>query len=135
MKIRIFLLAASLLGGIMMTHAQGFQRRTVEERVKNTMDKLGPLSLNADQTTKTDSVFTHFYKSMDSTREEMRNSGGMPDRSAMREKMMKMMGERDDQLKTIFTEDQYKKWKDEVEPSLRPQRRGGGMRGGGDRNN
>jgi hypothetical protein len=38
-----------------------------------------------------------------------------------------MSTERDEKLKAIFTEDQFKKYKDEVEPSMRPQRRGGGQ--------
>jgi len=33
-----------------------------------------------------------------------------------------MMNDRDDKLKAIFTDDQYKKYKDHVEASLRPQR-------------
>jgi periplasmic protein CpxP/Spy len=59
----------------------------------------------------------------------MRAGGGQPDREAMREKFQKLAGERDEKLKGIFNEDQFKKWKDEIEPSLRPQRRNGG--GGG----
>ena len=47
----------------------------------------------------------------------------------MREKMQKLQAERDDKLKKIFTDDQYKKWKDEIEPTTRPQRGGNG--GGG----
>ncbi len=37
----------------------------------------------------------------------------------------KMAADRDDELKKIFDEGQFKKWKDEIEPSLRPQRRQG----------
>ncbi|WP_315819024.1 hypothetical protein [Paraflavitalea speifideaquila] len=61
--------------------------------------------------------------------EDMRAGGGQPDRDAMREKSQKMATDRDDELKKIFDEGQFKKWKDEIEPSLRPQRRQGG--GGG----
>ena len=56
----------------------------------------------------------------------VRAGGGTPDRDQMREKSQKMMADRDEKLKKIFNEDQYKKWKDEIEPSMRPQRQGGG---------
>jgi hypothetical protein len=111
------------------TAQQGMQRRTVEERVKSVMDKLtSPLSLDADEQTKTAAVFTDFYTAQDKMREDARASGNRPDRS----EFVKMMSDRDEKLKAIFTEDQYKKFTDEVEPTLRPQRRqdGGGQSSG-----
>jgi protein CpxP len=44
----------------------------------------------------------------------------------MMEGRKKLMEERDEKLKKIFTDEQYKKWKDEIEPTTRPQRQGGG---------
>ncbi|HEU4576072.1 MAG TPA: hypothetical protein VFS36_13800 [Chitinophagaceae bacterium] len=126
MKRKLILVAAIFLAGTLFVNAQGgFPRRTVEERVKMVMDKMSPLNLDKDKLTQTDSVFTQYYKDMDAKRQEMMNSGSM-DRDKMRETMMKMSADRDDKLKKIFTEDQFKKWKDEIEPSLRPQRGGGG---------
>ena len=55
-------------------------------------------------------------------REDARASGTRPDRSVFE----KMMNDRDDKLKAIFTNEQYKKYKDEVEATLRPQRPQGG---------
>ena len=95
-----------------------------------TKEKLADLKLNPDQTTKSDSVFMEAFRAQDKIFEEMRASGGQPDREAMREKMQKLNGDRDEKLKKIFTEDQFKKWKDEIEPSLRPQRRNNGGGGG-----
>jgi protein CpxP len=113
-------------------HAQGGpMQRTVEERVNATMEKLADLRLDKDQTDKTKAVFTEFYEARDKMMQEMRGGGNPPDRDQMREKFQKMNTDRDEKLKKIFTEEQYKKWKDEIEPSLRPQRRGGG---GGRRN-
>jgi hypothetical protein len=43
--------------------------------------------------------------------------------------MQKMTTDRDDKLKKVLTEDQFKEWKDKIEPSMRPQRPPGG--GGG----
>lgn len=99
----------------------GQPRRTVEERVKTAMEKITPaLTLNKEQETKTDLVFTEYYKAMDKFRESL-EPGTRPDRSQFE----KFSSDRDEKLKKVFTEDQYKRWKDEVEPTLRPQRGGG----------
>jgi len=113
-----------LLATVMVANAQGPQRRTVEERVKAAMEKVTPaLSLTNTQQPQTDSVFTEYYKAMDKLRESMQ-PGTPPDRSQFE----KLGTDRDEKLKKIFTEEQFKKWKDEVEATLRPQRRGGGQR-------
>jgi len=131
MKKLFFLLAAVMLTGAMAVKAQGggMQRRSVEENVKIVMEKLADLKLDKDQTVKTDTAFTQYYKAREVMFEEMRGGGG--DRTQMREKMTKLNDDRDEKLKKIFTEAQYKKWKDEIEPAMRPQRPGGGQRGGG----
>jgi protein CpxP len=131
---KAILLIAIVLTGVLAVQAQGngggFQRRTPEERLKLTKEKLADLKLNQDQTTKSDSVFMDSYRTQDKIFEEMRAGGGQPDREAMREKFQKLAADRDEKLKKIFTEDQFKKWKDEREPSLRPQRRNNGGGGG-----
>ncbi|QEC41375.1 hypothetical protein [Pseudobacter ginsenosidimutans] len=130
---RIFLLlAVVMLTGTIAVKAQGggMQRRSVEENVKMVMEKLADLKLDKDQTVKTDTAFAHYFKDRDKMFEEMRSNNG--DRSQMREKMTSLANDRDEKLKKIFTEAQYKKWKDEIEPSMRPQRGGGpGGPGGG----
>jgi cell fate (sporulation/competence/biofilm development) regulator YlbF (YheA/YmcA/DUF963 family) len=134
MKKKILFLASMAICAVFTVNAQGgMPRRTVEERVKSVMDKLVDFKLDKDKTAQTDSAFTAYYKSQDKMREEMMAGGGMPDRDAMREKMQKFAAERDDKLKKIFTDEQYKKWKDEIEATTRPQRPGGGG-GGGARN-
>jgi protein CpxP len=137
MKKAILLLTIAISGAFAV-QAQGqggggFQRRTPEERLKQVKEKLVDLKLNADQTTKSDSAFIESFRAQGKMMEDMRAGGGAPDRDALREKMQKINGERDEKLKNIFTEDQFKKWKDEIEPSMRPQRGGGngGPRGGG----
>jgi hypothetical protein len=134
MKKVILLLIAVATAGVFTANAQGgggggFQRRTPEENLKMVKEKLVDLKLTSEQTTKSDSVFLNFYKDRDKMMEDMRAGGGTPDRDAMREKSQKMSNDRDDKLKVIFSADQFKKWKDEIEPAMRPQRRQGG--GGG----
>lgn len=128
MKKIFLLMAAVMLSATMVVKAQGggMQRRTVEENVKLVLEKLAPLNLNKDQIVKTDTALTHYFKDRDKMFEEMRGGG---DRSQMREKMMKLGSDRDDELKKIFTDDQFKKWKEEIEPAMRPQR--SGRNGGG----
>jgi protein CpxP len=137
MKKAILLLTIAITG-VLAVQAQGggggFQRRTPEERLKAVKEKLADLKLDKDQTTQSDSAFLDYYKAQDKIFEEMRAGGGAPDRDAIRDKMQKVAAERDEKLKKIFTEDQFKKWKDEIEPTTRRQRGGGGAggnRGGG----
>ena len=116
---KILFVMFMLIAGVAVVNAQGPQRRTVEERVKAAMEKVTPaLSLDKTQEARTDSVFTSYYKGMDKLRESMQ-PGTPPDRSVFE----KLSNDRDEQLKKIFTADQFKKFKDEVEATLRPQRR------------
>jgi protein CpxP len=131
MKKVILLLIAVATAGVFTASAQGggggnFQRRTPEENLKMVKEKLVDLKLSAEQTTKSDTVFINFYRDRDKMMEEMRAGGGAPDRDAMRAKSEKLATDRDDKLKAVFSADQFKKWKDEIEPAMRPQRRQGG---------
>ena len=121
MKAKITLLFSLLMFSGILTFAQQ-QRQSVEERVKNVMEKMTPLKLDEDQTKKTDSVFTKFYQAQTKMMEEMRAAGGGGggfDRSGFE----KLTTDRDSKLKDIFSADQYKKFKKDIEESLRPQRR------------
>jgi hypothetical protein len=129
MKQKSLLLIIFFLNTILIVNAQdnggGFQRRTPEERAKMVMDKLNAFNLDKGKYDEADSVFTQFYRTMADKRREMMSDGGMGDRRQMMQTMKKLGDERDQKLKKIFTDDQFKKWKDEIEPSLRPQRREG----------
>jgi len=123
MKTKITMLIALILMATTGIYAQGMQRQSVPERVKATMDKLTPaLNLNADQQTKTDSVFSNYYTAQMKMFTDARASGNRPDRS----EFQKMTDDRDAKLKDIFTADQYTKFKGGVEGSLRPQRQNRG---------
>jgi protein CpxP len=124
---KMILFLAILFAGTVVVNAQGgFQRRTVEERVATAHQKLdSAFKLDQTKLSQADSVFTNFYKSTDKVRDEMMN-GGQPDFQAMREKMQPSVDERDKKLQGILTEDQFKIFKDQIEPTLRPRRPGGG---------
>lgn len=120
MKTKITMLVALILMASTGIYAQGMQHKTVPERVKAAMDKITtPLGLSDSQVSSTDSVFTDFYTAQMKMFQDARASGQRPDRDAFQ----KMTDDRDAKLKAIFTPDQYTKFKNEVEATLRPQRR------------
>ena len=121
MKTKTSMLIAFLFTATVSIHAQqqGMPRRTVEERVKTAMDKISdPLKLDKGQQDRTTAVFTDYYTSQDKMREDARASGTRPDRSEME----KRINDRDDKLKAIFSDEQFKKFKSDIEPTLRRQR-------------
>jgi len=131
MKLKSLLSLMFLLSSLSFAFSQPpqGQQMSAEERVKGVLEKIKPaLSLSEDQEKSTLEVFTEYYKGFEKFREQMR-SGNRPDPSAMQG----LTDERDVKLKKIFSKEQYKKFKNEVEETLRPQRGQGGGPGG--RNN
>ena len=125
-KILLTLLVAGLACG---AYAQpgGMQRRTVEERVQIVHTKIdSAFKPEAAKLAEVDAAFTKYYKAQDKMREDMTAGGERPDRDVMRQKMEGMMADRDKELQGILTADQFKTWKEQIEPSMRPQRREGG---------
>ncbi|MEP7164970.1 MAG: hypothetical protein ABI741_09750 [Ferruginibacter sp.] len=122
MKKQILLLAAGICFSITSLMAQdNVQRQTPEDRTKAAMEKMAPLNLDADTKAKTEVIMADFYTSQQNAMREMRASGTM-DREAMSAKRKELADARDAKLKMIFTQEQLKKWIDEIEPGLRPQR-------------
>jgi periplasmic protein CpxP/Spy len=121
MKSKLFLLLVISVMTAGSTFAQSFQRMSVPDRIKATMEKVtSALQLNDSQAKQTDSVFTDYYTAQSKMREDAMASGNRPDRSVFQ----KLSDDRDAKLKTIFTDQQYTKFKNEVEATLRPQRQG-----------
>lgn len=124
MKIKHGLLLALLISGAIAVNAQG-NRRTVEERVKAIHEKMdSAFKLGAEQQAKVDTAFANYYRQQEKMREEMRSGGERPDFQAMREKMQPLTDARDKELRTLLTDEQFKKWKDEIEPAMMPRRGG-----------
>ena len=133
MRAKLSLLAILMFAVTCFTYAQGgggFQMPSPEERTKGVMEKLADLKLDKDQSVKTDSIFTEFYRAQAKKMADMRSGGGV-DREAMRTEMEKLAADRDEKLKKAWSADQFKKFKEEIEPTLRQRRGGGGPRGGG----
>jgi membrane-associated HD superfamily phosphohydrolase len=123
MNLKIIFVSLLLLAASIMVQAQGqgFTRRTVEERVKRVVDTLTTVfKLEKNVQDQTSAVFTDYYKATDKLREGLAD-GERPDRT----QMDKLVSERDEKLKKVLNEDQFKKYKDEIEPALRQRRRQG----------
>lgn len=133
MKARILFLVGFFFATTFALHAQppGGGRgmmRTPEERVKTLFEKAGPeLKLEKETQAKVEAAYLDFYKGQQKIFEAARNGGERPDRSVFE----KMTTERDEKVKKLITEEQFKKLK-EIEEAQRPQR-GGGGNGGGNR--
>ncbi|MBK7307868.1 MAG: hypothetical protein IPI88_13105 [Chitinophagaceae bacterium] len=131
MKKQLVLAAIAAMFSITAVNAQGGggQRMTPEERIKFTIEKMAPLNLDAATKVKSDAIITDYINESTKAMDELRAAGS--DRDAMMAKRKELSDARDVKLKAIFTEAQMKQWKDEIEPSLRPQRPAGAPAGGG----
>jgi len=120
-------MAVAAMISIATVNAQGGggQRMTPEERTKATVEKMAPLNMDADTKAKAEAIITEFYASQQKAMEDMRASGSF-DREAMAAKRKELSEARDAKLKKVLSEEQMKKWIEEIEPTTRPQRPTGG---------
>lgn len=129
MKKQLGLMVIAAMFSFTVVNAQGGgQRMTPEERISFTIEKMAPLKLDAETKAKADVIIADYINGQQKAMDEVRAAGG--DREAMMAKRKEFTDARDAKLKAIFTEAQMKQWKDEIEPSLRPQRPAGGGGGG-----
>ena len=124
MKKQLFLSLLAIVAAAGSLMAQGdMQQKTSSERATEITAKLKTdLLLTAGQEPKVAKAFEDYYTTMQKLREEMRAAGTV-DRERMKDNMQRVSTVRDDKLKAILTEDQMKKWTNEVEPEMRPQRK------------
>ena len=132
MKKKFFLIAAAAVFsiGAMAQGGGNFQRRSPEERLKPIHEKIdSAFKLEAAKMAQVDSIFLQSFRESDKKMEELRAGGGQIDRDAMMAARQQMMDDRDKKLKAVLSEEQMKIWKEQIEPTTRPQRGGGGGRG------
>ena len=124
MKKQLFLSLLAIVAAAGSLMAQGdMQQKTSSERATEITAKLKTdLLLTAGQEPKVAKAFEDYYTTMQKLREEMRAAGTV-DRERMKDNMQRVSTVRDDKLKAILTEDQMKKWTNEVEPAMRSQRK------------
>ncbi|MBK7290837.1 MAG: hypothetical protein KBF82_02810 [Chitinophagaceae bacterium] len=83
---------------------------------------------------KLDTALTVLYKAQNDRMKEIMAGGERPDRETMMAESKKYTDARDEMIKLMITAEQFKIWKETIEPSMRPQRQGGAG-GGGNRQN
>ena len=126
MKFKVAIVLALILCSAVMVNAQqgNYPQRTVEERMKAVHDKLdSAFKFDAVKQGKIDSAFATYFRQQDKVREELRSGGERPDRETVMAKMRPVVDSRDKELKTILSEAEFKKWKEEIEPAMIQQRR------------
>ncbi|WP_300602646.1 hypothetical protein [Niabella sp.] len=95
-------------------------------------DKVGAVLTKFDAAIKPDkakrssieTIFTDFYTAQEKLRDNIQGSstlaqGLQQDYQSVRKQNEGLFTERDNQLKKALTADEYKKWKEEIEPALR----------------
>lgn len=109
----------------------GGMRRTPEERVAVIHQKLdSAFKMDPAKLATLDTALVALYKAQDAKRQELM-AGGMPDRETFMAEMKKYTDAQDEIMKAVLTEEQFGIWKEKIQPSMRPQRQGGGRGPGG----
>ena len=126
MKQRILSLFILMFGSIIVSNAQpggGFQRQTPEQRVAAIHQKLdSAFKLDAAKFATLDTALTVLFRAQDTRMQELFSAAERPDRETMMAERKKYSDSRDEMIKAMLTEEQFKIWKDKIEPSMRPQR-------------
>ena len=132
MKQRFLIMLALVMGATTIASAQGggggFQRRTPEERTAAIHQKLdSAFKLDAKTFAILDSALNTLHRNQDKKMQEMMAGGpGSVDRETMMAERQKWDNAKNDIIKAVLTEEQFKIWKDSIEPTMR--RPGGGNR-------
>lgn len=128
MKKMLFLLLASvsLSAALNAQGGGGFQRQTAEERVARIHQKLdSAFKLDQGLFAKLDTALVILYRKQDARMQEIFASGERPDRETMMAERQKYQDAQEEIMKAVLTPEQYTIWKEQIQPSMRPQRMGG----------
>jgi hypothetical protein len=107
-----FVLICSLFSLNIAAQGPGRGQQMTEEDIKEHVEKTAEaLDLTDDQHKKIMAIDMDFYNKMQIERQKMRNAERTEEtRNVMREKMMKMRDERNEQYEKVLTPDQYKQF-------------------------
>lgn len=127
MKKTIVALAVLLCAGTISSFAQGggggFQMPTPEERVKRVHFKAdSAFKLDEKKMKDVEAAYLDYYKAQDKVREDLMASNGgnfQGMREQMQEKMKPYTEALDTKIKPILGDDNFKIWKEQIEPTLR----------------
>lgn len=115
MKIRTGLLSIIMFTAFFIGKGQVIvQRPSIEERTKKIVDTITMvLKLDQSQQVQAQTTFTEYYKESDKLREAVQ-AGTLPEKAQFE----KLSTDRDEKLKKFLTQEQLKKFKDELEPVI-----------------
>lgn len=135
MQKKFFLIVCLVLGAAIISFSQpgggGFQMPSVEQRVEVIHKKLdSAFQIPATKLSVLDSALTILFKAQDARMQELFTAGNM-DRETMMAERKKYTDARDEMIKVMLSEEQFTIWMEKIAPSLR----GGGGRGGFNRQN
>jgi hypothetical protein len=126
-KMSLLVLALIAVAAVYAQPGGGFQRQTPEQRVAAIHAKLdSAFKLDPAKLAPLDTALTVLFKKQEEKMMEMFSGGQRPDRETMMAERKKYSDARDEMLKAVLTEEQFVIWRDKIEPSMRPQRPGGG---------
>lgn len=101
------------------------QKESVGDKVSSVLTKFDA-AIKPDKTKRSsiETIFTDFYTAQEKLRDNIQGSstlaqGLQQDYQSVRKQNENLFTERDNQLKKTLTADEYKKWKEEIEPALR----------------
>lgn len=121
MKKQFLLFIATAFLGISSLMAQeSRQRLTPEEKTKDAMSKMAAFDLKGKVREEVQGIFMDFYTAQQTAMQDARAAGA--DRNAIMEKRKALTDVRDKKLKEVLTDEQYKKWVTDIEPTMKPQR-------------
>jgi hypothetical protein len=98
-----------------------YQFKTPEEKTRLAMDKLKDFKLSPDAGEKTNKVLAEFYKDQQKMLDGAIKNG-VSDVEQYKAKKLKLVADRDDKLKKVFSKEQFNTWITVIEPSLQPKR-------------
>jgi hypothetical protein len=102
------------------------QRATVEERVKRITQKLdSAFKLDAARLSLVDTTLKVLFRTQDAKRQEMMNSGSMPDRETIMAEMKKFSDAQDEIIGAVLSKEEFAIWKEKIQPTMRPRGMGG----------
>lgn len=122
MRSRFILILGLFLAFSTPLHAQ---KDGVEEKVNAVLTKFDA-AIKPDKAKRNsiETIFTDFYTAQEKLRDNIQGSsplaqGLQQDYQSVRKKNENLFTERDTQLKKALSADEYKKWKEDIEPSIR----------------
>ncbi|MCF3110116.1 hypothetical protein LL912_15140 [Niabella sp. CC-SYL272] len=101
------------------------QKESVGEKVSAVLTKFdAAIKPDKNKRNSIETIFTDFYTAQEKLRDNIQGSstlaqGLQQDYQSVRKQNEGLFAERDNQLKKTLTADEYKKWKEEIEPTLR----------------